>query len=519
MTLKEPEQSNPDLKPTSRRTATIANLAYQYSGPVLNIIRGLVLVPLYLKFIDIKLYGAWLASGNVIVWLMLMDPGLNELLRQQVAKYYGKKDLNSLGRAIGTGWSVMICFSVITAGLGWVISKVVPSIFLDSPVHIRELQISLFLASIGAALVLSSSPSAVMQGLQRSGKFVLIFILGWIFGITATIVLLFKGFGLIALPLGSVISGAAILIGCSADMIYFTKRKLRIHLTWCKEYLNNIKGLIGATFALQFSRILVRNCDEFLIGIFLGTEVVPIVAFSKRLWDLALLFGQRISVAFMPGLAHLWGEGDRKKASSLASKMLRVTMWLVGIETAMILGFNRSFLGLWVGSQFFAGHLFNLLFALSMCTYVYIYAIGQILYAADDIKGPAMAGVIQSLLRTVIVLVLLNFAGIIALPVSTLISSVLVLVVYFRKRFSEHLAQKVLENEKLVLLSIIAAITLGLSAAYTLYLTSWLSLLIGVAAGLIIFSILIMILDQAFRRFVSNILIRVCKTKYLNFYS
>lgn len=91
------------MESVRRTRATIANLTFQYSSLVLGIIRGLVLVPLYLKFIDIKLYGAWLASGNVIVWLALMNPGLNELLRQQVAKFYGKKDWNNLGKVIGTG--------------------------------------------------------------------------------------------------------------------------------------------------------------------------------------------------------------------------------------------------------------------------------------------------------------------------------------------------------------------------------------------------------------------------------
>lgn len=490
----------------SRKKATVTNLIYQYSSLILTIIRGLLLVPLYLKFIDIKLYGAWLATGNVVTWLALMDPGLNELLRQQVAKFYGKEDLSSLGKTIGTGWTVMAVLSIITVVIGWVLSTVVPSLFLDESKLISELGISIFLASIGAALVFfSGSPGAVLQGFQRSDRFAAIYVVSWVLGITSTIILLVKGFGLISLPLGSVLSGVVMSLGYSSDMLYFARKRLHIRLKWCTEYLNDIKSLVGATFLLQASRILTRNCDEFLIGIFLGPEVVPIVAFSKRLWDVALMFGQRVSVAFMPGLAHLWGEGDRKKVAAVAVKMLCVTLWLCGIEAAIILGFNKSFLSLWVGSQFFAGHSFNIMLALSVLVYVYIYAISQVLYAADDIKGPAIAGVIQSLLRAAMVVGLLFYVGILALPISTLISSVLMLGIYFRKRFSQRLDLARPNCERSGILSIVVGMSLGLLGAYTLNLTKWLDLTVCVIAGTIITSLVLIAVDKAFKQFAGEV--------------
>ena len=111
------------MEQVSRRKATVTNLIYQYSSLILGIVGSLILVPLYLRFIDIKLYGGWLASGNAIAWLALMDPGLNELLRQQVAKFYGKKDAEQLGKIIGTGWVVMTVLSIITIAIGLVIAR------------------------------------------------------------------------------------------------------------------------------------------------------------------------------------------------------------------------------------------------------------------------------------------------------------------------------------------------------------------------------------------------------------
>lgn len=500
------------MEKTNRKKATVINLIYQYSSLVLTIIRGLLLVPLYIKYIDLKLYGAWLATGNIVVWLALMDPGLNELLRQQVAKFYGRGDLKSIGKTIGTGWTVMTALSIFTVIIGWFLSKIVPPLFLEEANLVSELGISIFFASIGAALVFfSGSPGAILQGFQRSGRFIVIYVISWILGFASTIILLLNGYGLISLPLGSVVSGTVMSLGCSIDMIYFTRTKLHIHLKWCTEYLNNIKTLVGASFLLQTSRVLTRNCDEFLIGLFLGPEVVPIVAFSKRLWDIALMFGQRVSVAFMPGMAHLWGEGEKNKVAKVAVRMLCVTMWLCCIETAIILGFNKSFLSLWVGSQFFAGHNFNLLLALSVFVYVYIYAIGQVLYASDDIKGPAVAGVLQSLLRVSLVVALLFFCGIFALPISTLVSSVLMLAVYFKKRFSIRMNVRNQIGERTGILSVILGITLGLIIAYTFNLTGWIELTIWVITGALITSTALMVVDKAFKQFAGDVIARILR--------
>lgn len=87
------------MEMVSRTRATIANLIFQYASLLLAI-TGIVLTPLYLRFIDLKLFGAWLASGNVIGWLAMLDPGLNELLHQQVAKFWDGKAAERIAKII-----------------------------------------------------------------------------------------------------------------------------------------------------------------------------------------------------------------------------------------------------------------------------------------------------------------------------------------------------------------------------------------------------------------------------------
>src|SRR3989339_1806950 len=76
----------------SRKTTTQWNLFFHYISIALSIVSGVVLVPFYLKYIPIDLYGAWLAPGTILVWLTTIDPGLSTILQQRVGMAYGKND-------------------------------------------------------------------------------------------------------------------------------------------------------------------------------------------------------------------------------------------------------------------------------------------------------------------------------------------------------------------------------------------------------------------------------------------
>ena len=394
----------------------------------------------------------------------------------------------------------------------------IPSLFLEDAEKIGELSFSIFLSSVGAGLVFfSGAPGAVLQGFQRSGRFTIIYIVSYTTGIILTVILLFMRVGLKSLPIGAVVSGVMMSLFCGTDMVYFAKSRLKVHLQWSMEYLRDVKSLIGATFFLQTSRILTLNCNEFFVGVFLKTELVPMVAFSRKLWDLALAFSQRISVAFMPGLAHLWGEGNHKKVGKLAIKMMHVTLFLLGIESAVILAFNRSFLGLWVGGGFFGGHSFNILMALGTFFYVYTYATGQVLYAANDIKGPSYAGVVQSILRTLLLLTLLKIIGINSIPVATLISGIFMLLVYFRKRFSQYMEINCREVEFSGILAITMTMCLGIVGAYFIYLTTWFYLIAGAVCGLVITS-MAMLVDGEFRKLISDAIAVIFRLKLIKNY-
>src|SRR4051812_2789500 len=56
-----------------RVRATLVAVVFNYLLAVVSIVKQLVLVPFYLHFIDFKTYSSWLATGNVLALLGIVE--------------------------------------------------------------------------------------------------------------------------------------------------------------------------------------------------------------------------------------------------------------------------------------------------------------------------------------------------------------------------------------------------------------------------------------------------------------
>lgn len=472
------------MKSIGRTKATVVNLVYQYASLLLAIVNGIVLVPLYLRFIDLELYGVWLATGDILSWLALLDPGLNELVRQQAARFYGEKNWKSLGHAIGTGWLAITALSLLTVLVGVPLSYIAPGWFPVDPRFLGELRWSVFLGAVGMALVFfAGSPGCVQQAFQRSDRYLIVYLAGWALGIATTVAMLFAGCGLVSIPVGGVVRGVIWAVGSGGD-VFWSARRLGVAIRWHTPYLLAIRGLLGATLLKQAARLLATHCDALLVGLILGPKAVPVMVFTRRLWDMALNFGERISVAFVPGLAHLYGEGKTERFAEIAARVVRVTGWFVALETAVVLCLNRSFVGVWVGEPLFGGAVFSDLHALAVPAFVYASCLTQVLYAAGVIQGPAVAGIGQSVLRVAVLAAGLAPFGIVASPLSTVVSGIVLF--YLTARLASVSGATRAELARAMLLPLVPAVLIGGLGGRFVVVESWRALLLaGPAVGIV----------------------------------
>jgi O-antigen/teichoic acid export membrane protein len=66
------------------------NFIFQYGFVITNILNGLLTFPLYIHNIDAATLGLWVATGNILAWMTLADPGVGDVLQQRIAQLRGQ---------------------------------------------------------------------------------------------------------------------------------------------------------------------------------------------------------------------------------------------------------------------------------------------------------------------------------------------------------------------------------------------------------------------------------------------
>src|SRR5689334_17195378 len=96
------------------------NMIFQYGYVLTNIFNSILLLPLYLKHIDAVTLGVWLATGNILAWMTLADPGVGEVLQQKIAELRGKNQDKEVEVTIGSGYVASAIILLLSTIVGFI---------------------------------------------------------------------------------------------------------------------------------------------------------------------------------------------------------------------------------------------------------------------------------------------------------------------------------------------------------------------------------------------------------------
>jgi O-antigen/teichoic acid export membrane protein len=384
-----------------RQRATVVGFVLQLSYVALMVVQGMALVPLYLKHIDANTYGAWLATGNVVAWLALVDPGVSGVMAQRVAVAYGANDRAGVGITIGSGLLVSLAIAVCTATVGIVVAIWVPGIVRVDDLRATELVSSFRIASLAnaaviAALALGCVPMALMTFTVTYG---VIYSLGTLAGILSTITFLLAGMGVRAIPLGLLVRGVVLLIGNAVLAYWICCFRMKVSLRLARSELRVLLNLSGFTWASRITASVLGNADSVLVARFLGMEAVTVLSLTRKSFEIIGQVIWRLGAAFGPGLAHVQGERDTTRFRAVSVRLLRVTGLLSAMGFGGYLGLNGALLHVWVGAKFDAGRTVTSLLGTALALQAFSGVVSAVLFAMGDIRATSAANIVDVTIR------------------------------------------------------------------------------------------------------------------------
>jgi len=460
------------------------------------------MIPIYLKFIPLNLYGAWIATGNILVWLSAIDPGLSTVLQQRVGAAYGQKDFQAIQEIIVGGLCITVIIVTFIMILGFLLTNYLYS-WLNLPSSVNESMIiqAFTLALIGTALMIFSySITAANIGLLASLGIGIIFVVVTVLSIVLTVILLYSNFGLLSIPIGTIFRGAGLLLGNAGYLLWrLTSEKIGFSISFYK--VSSLVKLISYTFLGRVGGVIASNVDLFIVSRFLGPEVVPVLHLTRKAPEMSRMFIERPPIAFMPAVSHLVGSGEIYKARRAILRLIRIILWLLGLILGGFIALNDDFVGLWVGQHLFAGQSINLIICGSIFLAMTISSLANLCFALGNIKGNSLVSFVQSLLSILLVIAGVKHFGLIGVVLAPVIAMLAVSSWYFPLTFSRLLKlsredHKDIAREFLGALVVIVPLTL---AFIFLHPAGWSQFIVLVATYCLIYGIGLYLISIQFR--------------------
>jgi O-antigen/teichoic acid export membrane protein len=450
------------------------------------------------------MYGAWLATGNIVGLLGLFDGGMNLVYSQKLSNSFSNKDFNKFGKILASGIfiTILMISSLIVVGL--IISPFAAKWANANVQDYHDLKIAFMIAVIGAASgLVYQNLSAIIASWLDAGVNGLINFISMILAITAIFAALYSGFGVVSIPIGGLTRG---VIGSILAVLYIVKKFLKHRLPKVRLETRETKELIRDTIPMAVSRIgnvLVNQSQYLIISNFINPNITAIYALTVRTFNTAGSFIAPISSSLFSSVAYF----DLTKELAKIKQVLQRVLLLQGAFSALllssVLSLNYAFISLWVGTDKYGGNLLSLLtFIALFISYRYSF-VSTFLLGLGIIKKNAIAGIVEMFLRLLLIFITIKYLGILSLPIAQIFSTIIILIIFYSKFLQKDLKMKIAESFTSLMTGIHFTLILVPLSLVVLYynnlILSWSWFILAALAVFTLYSSIILIISKKVR--------------------
>ncbi|OGC94442.1 MAG: hypothetical protein A2W25_08715 [candidate division Zixibacteria bacterium RBG_16_53_22] len=456
-------------KKTSHSTATQWNLVFQYATIALSLISGFILFPLNLRFIPIGLFGAWLASGNILLWLTIFEPGIGEIIQQRIAVAFGARDTNSLTNLISLNITVSLIIGSCFIIAGLTAASFIPS-WLDvtSPNDAKQLEKAFAISVVGTGLLLcgygiAGGNLALMRTLSQG----IVNTLAGIASLFVQIFLLFTGFGLLAIAYG-IVARALILFAGNGLILWRAMRAEEVPVSLSFRVSRGMFKDLSFTAVARISNIIANNLDSIVVSKVLGNELVPVLRATRSPLDMSRWILERPAYALSPALSSLKGKNHMERVRFQLLRLARFVIWGVVGFAVLFWMFNKDIIRLWVGEGLFAGHTVNLLLCALFIVAVVTLNLKYVCLALGDVRAKNIMEFSQAL--SILPLVVLGglYFGLPGVILAAILSNIWIAGWYMPRSFSR-LVSLTIKDKLSIYKEMVNAFLAALFAATTVF--------------------------------------------------
>jgi O-antigen/teichoic acid export membrane protein len=454
---------------------------------------GFIVTPLLVRFLGVADFGVWQVMRGMDVQLSAFDGRAAETLKWMVANDQSESDGEKKRRMVGAAVLVSLGFLPLLLLASSVWLWIAPEYIgvaenQSSVVRWCGLLLALGLVLTTSFSILESILRGVNKGYKRIGVLAFLIIFGGVLNVLAA----YLGFGIIGLAAAQVL----VCLLTLTTYYYVVQR----HVDWAglaKPTSEDVLGMLAKTkwfTAWTFINTGIYAGDVILLGYFESSELVSKYVLTFYAANLVTVSILTAVSSILPGLGMLIGAGEYQRAANLRRESLLIS-WIVSVVVcAELFALNKSFIGLWVGSDAYIGDVANALIIIAAFQLVFIRHDAFMLNMMLDIRLKSIYGAVSLMATLLLSFLLVPRYGVVGLLCSLLVSRTLLSLSYpsLIRRFLADKSSRDFDARKLLVTVFI--FTLCGYVGVRIDIDGWLELLaLAVIIGLISLALLIIV--------------------------
>ncbi len=411
--------------------ASAYNYLFNSVNAIVVIINGIIMVPLYFHFMSVSTYGAWLATGNVVSMLGLIESGFASVITQKMSVAIANKDDILFLKYAGANLVTALLFSGIILLVGLAISPFVADWVNVEESATADIRLSFVIALIAACISLMVSLNGAFPQVWQDTKSV--GILNTVSNLTAIfslVVFLFVGFGVVSIALSYLVRALLNLVLQGQWILrHWTKRGLKKPMADVFTVKNLFKACVYP-FLSKLSGVFMGHSQSFIIAYFMNPALSAIYDITTKVCSVACTFVAQTNGSFFALFSLTMASNDQKKITDVFRKTSIFFFVSLSAVALYSMCFSEPVIRYWVGLDKFGG---TLLLGVSVLATI----IGQvrryfnnIIYTGGFINKSAKLDILCVVVYLLVLLLIIKSVQVYAVPLAALISSVLFLIWY-----------------------------------------------------------------------------------------
>jgi O-antigen/teichoic acid export membrane protein len=339
--------------PSSSRALTASigkNTLFGVVGNIVHVLARIVVVPVMIRHLGLDGYGIWAVLMSIAAYITLGGAGVKSAFQKYVAEATGTGDFDRASRLLSTGTAAVLVLSVVVLvplavfSHSLAIAVGVPQAFLTPASRaIQYLAITAIIANV------SQTYQSILMGAHRIDLREKLNVVIDLLNAAATIVLLYLGFGLLAI---CVVFCAYQLAG--GTLWYFYSRRVLpdVHIKPRLVSRSVVKELVRFAASYQLVSMLELLYAAVLpvaILKFFGASAAGVFALAARLVSFATLIQGSYLQAILSGGSLVYASGSVEQTNAFIVKSFKAMAVLSILPLAFIALYGAKIAFAWTG--------------------------------------------------------------------------------------------------------------------------------------------------------------------------